>query len=319
MPRYFRKIIKITAQDSPNVKLAEAQKASGKEITHEELVPGVKDYKTYLKHRKLWDLVRQCIGLDAEFYKGAEVLLYPPDWLNRAEGFNPGSTAKTIGVDPAEGGDNTCWSIVGDKGLIELVSMKTPDTTYIMSKTIALMNQYHVLADKVFFDAGGGGKQHADYLRGKGHQVRTVAFGTPLTPEIKRGMTQFDDRKELKEEQYIYINRRAEMYGMLRNRLNPVNEYTFALPARYNELRRQLAMMPYLLDAEGRMWMLPKNRKSKKMEDDGKEETLNKLLGCSPDEADSLVLAVYGMDSKPTKATVSVLTRQVVTERMRHE
>ncbi len=302
---YFRKVIKIKAQDSPSVILSELQIANGKEPTHEILVPGVVDYNTYIKHRELWDVVRQTIGLDAEFYKGAEVLLYPPDWLNRSEDFNPGQTAQTIGVDPAEGGDNTCWSVVGQNGLIELISMKTPDTTLITSRTIALMSQHRVPAEKVYFDRGGGGKEHADRLRKQGHNVNTVAFGEGATPELKRGRTQFNIKKEEVEEHYVYKNRRAEMYGMLRHRLNPVNDFTFALPARYTELRRQLALMPYRLDDEGRMWLPPKNKKSK-IQEDNKEETLIKILGCSPDEADSLVLAVYGMDTKATRSRVRV-------------
>ena len=82
---YYRKIIKIKAVDSPNVRLAEKQEREGKEVTNETIVPGVIDYTTYQNRREFWDEVRQCIGLDAEFYEGADVLMFPPAWLTKAE------------------------------------------------------------------------------------------------------------------------------------------------------------------------------------------------------------------------------------------
>jgi hypothetical protein len=96
-------VIKIRAVDSPNIRFAEQQKEQGKEPTNEILVPGVADYATYLKRRLLWDPVRQSIGLDAEFYEGGEVLLYPPDWLNRAEQLTANLQYKgmrSMGIDP---------------------------------------------------------------------------------------------------------------------------------------------------------------------------------------------------------------------------
>ena len=57
------------------------------------------------------------------------------------------------------------------------------------------------------------------------------------------------------------------------------------------ELLRQMRPMPLLYDQEGRMRMLPKHKK----DPDSTEKTLTDLIGCSPDEADALVLAVHGM------------------------
>ena len=83
--RYYRKIIKIRAEDSPNVRLALEQQRLGIIPTNEILVPGVLTWTECCKRRATWDAIRQCIGLDAEFYEGAELLLFPPEWLNRAE------------------------------------------------------------------------------------------------------------------------------------------------------------------------------------------------------------------------------------------
>src|SRR5260370_41122549 len=71
----------------------------------------------------------------------------------------------------------------------------------------------------------------------------------------------------------------------------------FGLPAQYSELRRQLAVMPKETDEEGRAMMPPKNRKPG--QDETKRKTLVEILGCSPDQADALVLAVHGMLHKP--------------------
>jgi hypothetical protein len=70
----------------------------------------------------------------------------------------------------------------------------------------------------------------------------------------------------------------------------------FGLPAEYDELRRQLCPMPKLTDEEGRLRMLPKNKRSST----SREQTLVELIGNSPDEADAFVLAVHGMLHKKT-------------------
>ena len=72
--KYHRRVITIRAEDSPNVRLALAQRAAGKVPTGKVLVPGVLTWEQYLHHRATWDKMRQCIGLDAKFYLGAELL-----------------------------------------------------------------------------------------------------------------------------------------------------------------------------------------------------------------------------------------------------
>jgi len=307
---YFRKVIRIKAEQSPNVRLAQAEIKAGKKPSGREIVPGVVRYNDYVKRREIWDPIRQCVGLDAEFYEGSDALLYPPEWINIAETRfeelrHTHRVAKTIGVDPAEGGDNTCWTICDEHGIIDQVSMRTPDTSVIPGNTIALMNAHSVQAGNVYFDRGGGGKQHADALRAKGYNVKTVAFGEGATPEKKRGMTILEKRKLEDEDRYIFKNRRAEMYGLLRQRLDPGNEFTpqFAMPKEYTELRMQMSRIPLLYDGEGRMYLPSKSKKNK----DSKETTLIDIIGHSPDELDSLVLAVYGLKDKSTKSVIQPL------------
>ena len=305
MPRksgvgFYRRVIKIRAEDSPNVRFGLKQQAAGLIPTNRMVLPGVKDWATYEKNRSLWDPIKQSISLDAEFYEGSENLLFPPVWLNRAESISeqtrtmkrPFDRPKAIGVDPAEGGDSSVWTVVDEFGILTQVSKKTPDTTFITAYTIVLMREWGVEPEHVWFDLGGGGKQHVDRLRDQGYDVKGTGFG-----EAASSVNRFNrwrrrsERIDEAEGKVVYKNRRAELYGILRLLIDPSEEQGFGIPAEYTELRRQLAPMPLLYDGEGKMRMLPKNKRDPK----SKEMTLFELLGKSPDEADSLVLATFGL------------------------
>lgn len=313
---YYRKVIQIKAMDSPNVRLAFAQKKNGKIPTGEIIIPGVKPYNDYIKHRQLWDDVKQSVSLDAEFYEGFSVMLYPKEWLELAsKRANPQSSRGvkiTMGVDSAEGNDNTCWVVASPAGMIDMLGIKTPDTTEIVSRTLGLMKQYNIRPENILFDRGGGGKQHADVLRQKGYNVTTVAFGAAASPDKRKGRSTTQMRTKDVEISSIHKNRRAEMYASLRTMLRPDGDYQFALP--HNLLHRkrtdggpslyeQLLPMPLLYDGEGKMYLPPKRKKDPK----DKVESLVDILGCSPDEADALVLATFGLIRKPPKRTAGGL------------
>lgn len=306
--RYIRKVIRIKATDSPNVKYALAQIKQGLTPTGERLLPGVLSWEEYEQRRRTWDPIRQCVSLDGEFYEGAENLLFPPEWLNlaeqRAAQLSASRPGTTIGVDPAEGGDSTVWSVCDMQGLIYQESIKTPDTSVIVPRTIALMNEYRVKPADVWFDQGGGGGVHVDALRRKGYNVSEVFFGEPVIPDPVRYLKPWDVKIDERRERYNYKNRRAQMYHMIRLRLDPnTNEQVFGIPAKYTELRRQLAPIPLTYDQEGRVFLLPKKLSPTQAKKSADIRCLEELLGCSPDEADSLALAVYGLtpDSKPQK------------------
>lgn len=334
MPRYYRKIIRIRGSDSPNVRYAQAEIASGLSPSNTILVPGVLPYADYQKRLATWDQIRITIGIKAEFYRGKEVLLFPPEWLNRAEEYHlvmlcRSQPAEAIGIDPAEGGDRTVYSAVNRYGLKEQISVLTPDTNVIIGQTIAFMNKHNVIPEKVAFDRGGGGKQHCDRLIAAGYKgMRSIGFGETVGLQPKRGMRMLEEKIDIAAERYAYKNRRAEMYGELRELLDPSAQFymdtnsklfangsaslanritAFAIPPEYTELRRQLAPMPMWYDEEGRMYLPPKQRKPSEKKTTGETKlTLNALLGCSPDEADSLVLAVHAMLHKNKRAQASV-------------
>lgn len=312
----LRKIIRIRAEDSPNVRAALLQRAKGLPITGETLVPGVLSWDEYLARRHSWDKVRQCIGLDGLFYEGAETLWFPPEWLANSERLADGlrgshRTSRSMGVDPAEGGDRSCWVIGDNLGVIELLSILTPDTTVIVNTTLMLKSKHNVPAENILFDRGGGGKQHADRLRGMGHRVRTVAFGESMMMDPVRGAPPIKTQKEGRETRYEYKNRRAQMYWELREIMDPdgTRQPPFAIPKEYVAIFDQLAPIPLVserwnaYDGEGRIQLPPKTKKRP----DSEEITLTELIGHSPDESDALVLMVHGLLHKPKTAIAGAI------------
>ena len=194
---------------------------------------------------------------------------------------------------------------------MELIGLKTPDTTQIVNMTLGLMKQWNIPPENIFFDRGGGGKQHSDRMRELGFQTKTVAFGEAATPPKRRGHSTVDMRTKDTKKSYIYKNRRAELYGELRNLLNPLGPYSFAIPSKLlyrsrsnggPSLYDQLRLMPLLYDGEGRMYLPPKRKKNAK----DPAETLIEILGCSPDESDALALAAYGLLHKPVRRLVGM-------------
>lgn len=309
--KYLRKVIRIKAEDSPNVQLGMEQARRGLKITNEEIVPGVVNYLNYLDRRARWDPERQCVGLDADWYEGQEVMLYPAEWLNRAETLamqiqsNQRRIGKSIGIDPGEGGDDTVWTVVDDQGIIEQVTLSTPDTSIIPGHTIALGERWGVQPEQWIFDRGGGGKQHVDYLRKQGYACRSISFGESPTIPPRFGRTMVSTRREVQEDRTVFKNKRAELYWGLRLKLDPgYNPAGFAIPRSLTVLRDQLTPLPLLYDGEGKLYLPPKHRKPGSK---ATEQTIQELLGCSPDEADSTVLAVYGLSKWAPKRMLGAM------------
>lgn len=302
-PKLHRKVIRIRGEDSPNVRLALTQKSKGLPVTHEQIVPGVLSYAAYLERRATWDKIRQCIGIDGEFYEGAAVLLYPPTWLNLAETKaaqmrGQHQVARALGIDPAEGGDDSSFCVTGNDGIIYLESIKTPDPTVIPNRAISLMKEYGIEPENVMLDRGGGGGIHVAALRKLGYDVRSVSFGEPVQPDMTLYGKHWEEKVAERDARFTYKNRRAQMFHLVRLRLQPaitdkgVEYSTFGIPAEYTELRYQMAPIPLTYDEEGRIWLLPKHKRDK----NDTRETLEELIGRSCDDADALALAVYAME-----------------------
>ena len=325
---YHRKVIKITVDDSPNVRKAHAQIKRGIEPTGEVVIPGVKTWGEYQKNLKMWDPVQQTVSLWAEFDESGLTWMFPKEWLDLAERlydeeFRGKETVhmgrRTMGQDSALGGDNTGWCVVDPKRLLKLRSEKTPDTNVIPGTTIAEMKEWGVKPQDVAFDYGGGGKNHVDRLRAMGYPVRSVRFGDPIRPEPKHGLTPLAERREIIDERRAYKNRRAEMYGTTRDLFEPILDVNGKLRAKFAvprevfnrkrsdggpSLREQLSKVPLLYDGEGQLYLPPKNPKPGVKAQD----TMIGRIGCSPDESDAFVLACWMQTERSRVTTAGVPT-----------
>jgi len=317
---HYRKVIRIQASESPNVRLALAELRAGKQPSGDILVPGVKTYAEYIKDRATLSPAEQSVILDASFWEGADQLIFPSEWLDAcahfAEQLDPGRPGAALGIDPGEGSANTTSTVVDRQGIIDMRSRRTPDTSVIADEAIAMYHEYGIPPGKIGIDRGGGGKQIADEIRRRGYKVQTIGFGEGILHDLRRGTSrrQYDEQVDTREERYAYKNRRAEMFcGELRNL---IRSGLFGLPLRHKhprtqealaELHRQLSLMPLLFDQEGRMVMLPKNPRPNSTNPN--ELTLIKLLGHSPDEADSLAVAVHTMLHVPATARAGAVGR----------
>lgn len=315
---YLQKIIHIDADDSPHIQRGKAMLAKGLVPDDKVLIPGILNWKEYQRRLEIWDEMRQCIGLHGKFYEGREVKLYPPLWLDRAEriaaSLPKDRTGKAMGIDAAEGGDNSVWCVVDELGVIYMEAQKTSDTNDIPGITIAIGKRFGVSPDRWVFDRGGGGKQHADRLRGMGYNCSSIGFGEAVQdPQAWKRTANYKPKKEVRddlEERYVYKNRRAELYGTLRLALDPaVLDNGFGIPSTYLNQRRadggpslrdQLEILPLWYDKEGRLYLPPKRKESHKDKSD--KDTLPSITemldGHSPDESDALALAVYGITYK---------------------
>lgn len=308
---YYRKVLKIKATDSPNVKYALAERAKGLPISNRVLIKGVLTWEEYCKRRATWDRIRQTIGLDAEFYEGAEVLLYPPDWLDRAGQIADSlqgtyRVAKAAGCDPGEASAETAFVAVDEFGIIELQSQIIPDSMVIADKYVQFLQRHKIPESRATIDRGGGGFQLASAMRRMGYDIRTVAFGEAISLPPKVGSYLPRHRKLLAEQKYAYTNRRAQMYGDLHVLLDPsLNPDGYGIPKELLELRRQMAPIPKIYDAEERLILPPKHRKP------GVEHStikpLEEIIGCSPDQLDAFVLAVHALlydDPRPVAGPI---------------
>lgn len=317
---YHRRVFHISAYDSPNVRLGMEQVKRGIQPTNKIIVPGVISYEELQKRLATWDSIRVRIGIEGHFYDGAELLLYPPQWLDRAEKLAEYYLQKTtkryaesIGIDCGEGVADTVM-IAGDRmGIIEAKGKKTPDPNQILTDAMEFIKRHSsVPHDRVVADLGGGGRWLASMLRQKGYNIRTVAFGSTPIQEIKRGRTFYNEKVDVREDKGGYTNLRSQMFYELREWLDPTLNHNFSIPKEYMELRRQMSPIPLWYDAEGRIYLPPKQLRSDqrkgRLDDNAQDKTtLNKLIGCSPDWVDALVLTVHGMRHKAHQLVAGVL------------
>lgn len=279
----LRKVIHVDGRDSPNVQIARIWEAEGRSGPSPMVIPGLLTHEEFVQRETSWDEVQRTTRLHGQFHEGDQSMMFPAPWLDEAMDRNrwqqlsrSARRVEAIGIDVAAGGrDKTCWTLVDCQGVIEQIVLDLSDTMAIVGRTIALMKEHRVRAPRVAMDAGGGGKQLSDRLSEQGYHINLLGFG------------------EASDGPQTYKNRRAELYEILRWWLKPGNvSGGFRLPPDAYELRQELTVLPYLHDSEGKTVLPPKNPTSS----NGAKPSVRKLLGRSPDRADSLALAIWVLE-----------------------
>lgn len=309
-----RRIIRIPADTSPNVRMAQAQLARGMKPTDPGfapvIVPGMREYDDYVSKLALLDEVKAAAELHAFWYKGAALLLFPPKWLAHCEAIyerlrlmNALGRALALGIDCAEGGDDFSMTAANDKTILEQISFKTPDTSVIIPHVKAFGRKHGVNPVNWIFDRGGGGYIHACELRKQGLPVRTLAFNaTPSAAPPKDTPKQVNEKKEDFEEKTVYESMRVELAWELSIACNPfASKGGYGIPKECVELIRQLSVLPRQYGSDGTATLPPKSKKNK----DSKEKTLMQMMGRSPDQMDSATLAYWGVKHRISGGTAS--------------
>ena len=318
-PGLHRKVIHLSGHNSPNVKAAKKFIERGGVGRPPTMIRGVLSWEEYLI-RQQWPARRKRIRLDGLFVEDEGAMLFPQTALDLAKKVHAKVTAaaglritiqvrgqpkevlvvrrgpKAMGIDCGEGGDLTVWSVVDRFGLFKVVAKRTPNTAQIAGMTVRLMKEHKIDPRFVVFDAGGGGKQHADLLRDRGYDgILDVAFGAA------------PDREFVRE----YRNMRAQLYGLLAQRLeetrvalqlidkDPLDWQRswchWGIPEEENLLLEDLSVLPKNRDSEGRLLLPPKDSAKAKERHSGEDvETIRGMLGRSPDHGDSFALGHYG-------------------------
>jgi hypothetical protein len=312
MGRLFRKVIRLTALDSPNVRREQARLRGDPQSAWPAAVPGVVTYEELQIRLATWDAERIEVGIHARFYEGATVRLFPAGWLDHSntlaalyEQEKRPRKALAVGIDPGQGDADTSMTAVDWLGVVEERAVKTPDPGRAVDEIRDFVQTHDVSEDRACMDIGGGGREIAAWLRRQhGLRVRTVGFGESVSAEPRRGRRSLRERKDEKDERYAFTRRRDQLFWELRELLNPAGSRGgFAIPARYHELRRQLAPFPLVRDGEGRLCLPPKSRKPGTGH--GGQKSLVELIGQSPDRADSLALGVHALLHEKQRARVS--------------
>ena len=202
------------------------------------------------------------------------------------------SDRKTIGVDVARfGSDSTVLTgLHGKKWLTrrQLIKASTPETT---GNVIALARELGGV-DVIVVDETGIGGGVVDQLReAKTDQSNTANYELLRNTEI-RGV-QFGASCEADEDKAKFVNIKARMFRLLADGLKADDGLALPQEDVYTE---ELPTILYGYDSKGRMFIESK--------DDYKKRTGRK----SPDDADSLALANFGMYDEMSSGDLTAVT-----------
>lgn len=319
--RLLRRVRQLSPEESPNMAHSRAMDERGEAPPYPEIVPGLLAREEFDEWSVTWDERRKRTRLFGLLPDEADQRLFPPAWLELAKRLGECVCPRqdwpvrpySLGVDVSYGGgDLTAWVVLGRWGVRYVLAKPTPNTVEITGQTIRLMRKFGISDGAVAFDAGGGGKQIADALRDKEFEgVMDVSFAaTPRDPAK-------------------YRNRRAELYGELREAMEPNDRllalsqtkccsawppsvHCVSLPPNESELFLDLAVLPLLYDGEGRLRLPPKDQPRVKVSGQVETSVRELLGGRSPDRGDALVLAYYAWSLLRERAELETVKKPLV-------
>ncbi len=168
----------------------------------------------------------------------------------------------SMGVDVARfGGDSTVFTVLQDGNVVLVEDYVETSINEVVTRAIALMEKFSITADWVGVDAVGIGAGVVDNLRASGYYVQEIQGGAkPAELET--------------DEAFKPHNLRAQMYWELKRDIDAGNIGNITHPT----LKHELSIIRYEIMSDKTVKILSK-------------EALKKLLGKSPDFADSLAYA----------------------------
>ena len=182
--------------------------------------------------------------------------------ISSAERIENGLEVTSMGIDVARYGDDKTVFTILKNGNIELIeSYEQTSITEIVTRTIQLIHDYNIDPNYVGIDSVGVGAGVVDDLKSAGYDVIELQGGSK--PE-----------KSEYEEAFLPFNLRSQMYyelrrDMMNGQIGNLTDET---------LKLELQSIQYEIYSDKKVKVISK-------------EAIKKLLGRSPDYADSLVYA----------------------------
>lgn len=176
--------------------------------------------------------------------------------IHKATATRLGNAKVVVGVDIArDGGDRTVICIRTGKCIAEIRSFATMDLPKLTHELQAVITKYK--PERINIDSTGHGAWCADGLKAYGIEVKTINFAS--------------------------ASRKPEKYGNMRSELYSLATQYFTgggvIRPQDSGLDTELSASYYTLDNKNRVCLIPKPE-------------IKKLIGKSPDEADSFVLSL---------------------------
>lgn len=303
MPSGRRKLISVGGLDCTNVKnkcllvqvsppggieIEGAFFAEGESIPDEyyervkPIIPGQITYSKYMETMANIDPNQRAIFAEGRFpTEDLEMQVIPGTWIARhTAAWHKKLPADVFALDVAasKSGDRSILAVGSGAGILDLLPKQENDTMVLVGWVIATVRKRYGVdltesGHPVAVDFGGVGKPVGQRLRELGVWVHPIFGGSAPT---------FDKTN--------YANKRAELYGELSHRLNPMGAYRdtpFPLPPKHGaDLSREFNAHEKIYQSDGvKFHLIPKHKRGRTCS--SVREILN---GKSPDKSDAVVM-----------------------------